>query len=78
VTLWTVATRFLSPYGFSGKNSEVDCHDMLQGIFPGIEATCLLFPALAGGFFTTSYKWEALVTNIVNRIMTYSTTGMKT
>ena len=26
---------------------------------PGIEPTSLLFPALAGGFFTTSATWEA-------------------
>ena len=27
---------------------------------PGIEPTSLMFPALAGGFFTTSSSWEAL------------------
>ena len=26
---------------------------------PGIEPTSLIFPALAGGFFTTSATWEA-------------------
>ena len=28
---------------------------------PGIEPTSLAFPALAGGFFTTSMTWEAPV-----------------
>ena len=27
---------------------------------PGIELESLMFPALAGGFFTTSTTWEAL------------------
>ena len=27
---------------------------------PGIELTPLMFPALGGGFFTTSANWEAL------------------
>ena len=26
---------------------------------PGIEPACLLFPALAGGFFTSSATWES-------------------
>ena len=36
----------------------VDCHALLQGIFPkpGIEPRS---PALAGGFFITSTTWEA-------------------
>ena len=31
---------------------------------PGIKPTSLVSPQLAGGFFTTSATWEALVTNI--------------
>ena len=27
---------------------------------PGIKPACLRYPALAGGFFTTSATWEAL------------------
>ena len=35
VTLWTVApTRLLCPWDSPGKNSVVDCHTLLQGIFP--------------------------------------------
>ena len=30
---WTVAFRFLCPGDFSGKNVEVGCHFLLQGIF---------------------------------------------
>ena len=46
---------------FPGKNTEVGCHTLLQGIFPipGIETpSSLTSPTLAGGFFTTSTTWE--------------------
>ena len=34
-TPWTVAcTRLLCPWDFLGKSTEVDCHFLLQGIFP--------------------------------------------
>ena len=33
-TLWTVATRFLRPWDFPGKNAGVGCHFLLQRIFP--------------------------------------------
>ena len=38
------------------------CHALLQGNLsdPGIEPTSLTFPALAGGFFTTSTTWKDL------------------
>ena len=32
-TPWTVATRFLCPWDFPGKNTGVGCHFLLQGIF---------------------------------------------
>ena len=38
---------------FSGKNTAVGSHALLQGY--------LRSPALAGGFFTTSTTWEASV-----------------
>ena len=34
VTLWTIAPRLLCPWDSSGKNTGVDCHALLQGIFP--------------------------------------------
>ena len=38
-----------------GKNTGVGCHFLLQGIFPTQRSNlCLMSPALAGGFFTTS------------------------
>ena len=46
---WTVAARLLCPWDFPGKNARMDCHFLLQGIFP----TYVASPALAGGFFTT-------------------------
>ena len=39
----------------------VGYHALLQGIILGIEPTPLTSPALAGGFFTTSATWEALI-----------------
>ena len=33
---------------------------------PGIEPTSLISPALAGGFFTTSVIWEALIADITS------------
>jgi len=32
-TPWTVAIRLLCPWDFPGKNTEVGCHFLLQGIF---------------------------------------------
>ena len=44
------------------KNTRVDYHALLQGIFPiqGLNSHLLylISPPLAGGFFTTSVTWE--------------------
>ena len=44
-----------------GKNTGVDGHALLQGIFPtqGLNQH-LMSPAMVGGFFATSTTWEAL------------------
>ena len=44
----------LCPWDFSGKNTGVGCHSLLQRDLsdPGIEPASLVSPALAGGFFT--------------------------
>ena len=34
VTPWTVATRLLCPWDFPGNSTGVDCHFLLQGMFP--------------------------------------------
>ena len=34
VTLWTIAPRLLCLWDSLGKNTGVDCHALLQGIFP--------------------------------------------
>ena len=53
-----------SPPGFSVHRippaKELECHFFLQGIFPtqGLNP-CLVSPALAGRFFTSSTTWEA-------------------
>ena len=33
-TSWTIATRLLCPWDFPGNSTGVDCHFLLQGIFP--------------------------------------------
>ena len=33
-TPWTVAHQLLCPWNFLGKNTGVDCHAHLQGMFP--------------------------------------------
>ena len=50
--LWP--TRLHCPWDFPGKNSEMGCYFLLQGIFPtqGLNLS-LMFLALAGRFFTT-------------------------
>ena len=51
-----------SPPGSSARGifHGVGCHARLQGIPDSrIEPASLVFPALAGGFFTTSATWEA-------------------
>ena len=52
----TVACLAPLSMGFSGKNTGVGCHDLLQVDLPdpGIEHVPPASPALAGGFFTTS------------------------
>ena len=33
-TLWTIVTRLFCPWNFPGKSTRVDCHFLLQQIFP--------------------------------------------
>ena len=42
------------------KNTGVDYHALLQGIFPTQvwNPSLFMFPSLAGRFFTTSATWE--------------------
>ena len=68
-TPWTVATRLLCPWDSPGKNTRGGCHILLQGIFstqgsyPG-----LMFPALAGGFFTLAPPIISLVAQMVKNL----------
>ena len=62
MTLWTVAHQALLSMGFSRQ----ECWSGLPFSSPGdlpdieIELRSLTFPALGGGFFTTSATWEAV------------------
>ena len=53
------STRFLCPWDFSGKNTELGCHFLLQGIFPtkGLNIH-LLNVQSAGRFFTAKPRWK--------------------
>ena len=59
VTLWTIALQAPLSVGFSRQEyrSGLLCPAPRN---PGIKPLSLTFPALAGGFFTTSTTWEAL------------------
>ena len=65
LTLWTVAHQASLSMGFSRQEywSRLLCTPPGNLPGPGIESTFiltfLLFPALAGRFFTTSATWEA-------------------
>ena len=50
---------FLCLWDFPGKNTEVGCYFLLQGIFPTKETK--MFPVLSGGFFYhwAPAQWEA-------------------
>ena len=53
-TPWTVAHRAPLPWDFSGTDTGVGSHFLLQGISnPGIEPASPVSPALTGGFITT-------------------------
>ena len=47
--------RLLCPWNFSGKNTRVDCHFLLQGIFPtqGSKLPLFVSPALAFSAFSS-------------------------
>ena len=52
-----------SVHGFSGQEywSELPCPPLGDLPYPGIKPTSLMFPELAGRFFTTSATWEAWI-----------------
>ena len=56
------STKLLCPWDSPSKNTGVGCHFFLQRNLtdPGIEPTSLVFPALAGRFFTASAAWGSL------------------
>ena len=60
-TLWTVAHQTPLSMGFSRQEywSGVPCSPPGDLPNPGTEPAFLTSPALAGGFFTTSFTWEA-------------------
>ena len=43
VTVWTVACQSPLSIGFSGRNTGVSCHALLQGIFPRGRTPCLSY-----------------------------------
>ena len=54
--------RLFCPWNFPDKNTGAGCHFLLQGTFLTQWLNPrLLPPALAGGFFTTSATWGALI-----------------
>ena len=65
-TLWTIACQAFLSVEFSRQeywkySGILEYHAFLQGIFPtqGSNRRYLMYPALAGGYFTSSDTWEA-------------------
>ena len=66
-TPWTVARQAPLSIGFSRQEcwSGVPIPPLGNLPNPGIEPASFMFPALAGGFFTTGATWETLLFKIV-------------
>ena len=59
------STKLFHPCNFPGKNTRVDCHLLLQGIFPiWIKPTSLPSPALTRRFLTSEPPRKLKKTNI--------------
>ena len=74
-TLWTIACQAPLSMGFSRQEywSWLPCPPPGDLSDPEIEPPSLMLPSLAGGFFTTSSNWEALmITNNICLLKFYS------
>ena len=60
-TPWTIAYQAPLSMGFPRQEywGELPCPPSRDLLDPGMELTCLMSPALAGRFFSTSAPWEA-------------------
>ena len=70
-TLWTVAIQAPLSMGFSRQEfwSGLPCPPPEDRPDPGTEPTSLMSPSLAGGFFTTSDTWKALVHGLLKLLI---------
>ena len=66
VTPWTIVNQAPLSMEFSRQKywSELPCPPPVDLPDPGIESVSLMSPALAGGFFTTNFTWEAQLMHI--------------
>ena len=72
-TLWTIALQAPLSMGSPGKNTGVDCHALLQGIFLiGIKPTSLVSPALAHssppGKISLTYKGFLIMWDVISSV----------
>ena len=74
VTPWTVALQGPLSMRFSRQEywNRLPCSNPEDLPHPGIEPESLTFPALAGGFFTTSATWEAQAFNKCKLLILFS------
>ena len=79
-TPWTVAHQPLLSMGFSKQEywSGLLCHSPGDLPNPGFEPASLMFPALAGRFFTTSATWEAHTSTSTHTYITHTHTHTHT
>ena len=73
--LWTVAPKILYPWNFSGKNTEMGCHFLLQGIFPTQELNpglLHLLHWLSGSFLLNHLGNKSLHNWVILKYLTWS------
>ena len=54
-TSWTIASKLLCPWNYSGKNTDVESCSLLQGIFPSQGSTVAFQTPLSMEFFRQEY-----------------------
>ena len=74
--VWLFTTRLLCSWNFPGKNTEVGCHLLLQGIFPtqGLNL-CVLWPLHWQGDSLPRVTWDILL--VIKEIQIKTTTRYK-
>ena len=78
-TLWTATCHAALSMGFSRQEywNGLQCTPPRDLPDPGIKPMSLMSPALAGGFFTTTITWEALIWDQISDYIFFITLAYK-